>query len=167
MNSITDKPLALADVPGIDGVELERKMAAALRDDVADEKLVFLADDALAAHVPPARQPSEDTTELADLIASDRSIRRVDELADSAGLSVRQLQRRFADHVGVSPKWVIRRYRLYDAAEQAARTHDVDWAALAVDLGYADQAHLSRDFADAVGQASQRYASRTAKLPET
>jgi AraC-like DNA-binding protein len=167
MNSITDKPLAFADVPGIDGVELEREMATALRDDMADEKLVVLADDALAAHVPPARQPSEETTELAELIARDRSIRRVDELADAAGLSVRQLQRRFADHVGVSPKWVIRRYRLYDAAEQAARTDDVDWAALAVDLGYADQAHLIRDFADAVGEAPQRYASRTAKLSDT
>jgi AraC-like DNA-binding protein len=144
----------------LDGAELERDLATALRDDVADEKLITLADDALAAQLPPTRQPSEDTTELAELIARDRSIRRVDELADHAALSVRQLQRRFADHVGVSPKWVIRRYRLYDAAEQAARTEDVDWAALAAELGYADQAHLVRDFADAVGETPQRYASQ-------
>jgi AraC-like DNA-binding protein len=28
---------------------------------------------------------------------------------------------------------------------------DVDWAALAADLGYADQAHLTRDFTAALG----------------
>lgn len=164
MNSITDKPLLIAEIPAIDGVDLEREVSSALRNDVADEKLVSLVDDALARHVPPARQASEDTTELAELVASDRSIRRVDELAEQAAMSVRQLQRRFADHVGVSPKWVIRRYRLYDAAEQAARNDDVDWAALAAELGYADQAHLVRDFADAVGETPQRYARHTDRI---
>ena len=167
MNSITDKPLQLADVPGLDGVELERELATALRNDVATEKLLALIDDGLADRVPPSRQPSEDTTELAELVARDRSIRRVDQLAEQAALSVRQLQRRFADHVGVSPKWAIRRYRLYDAAEQAARSDDVDWAALAAELGYADQAHLIRDFTAAVGETPQRYATRMTKLPGT
>ena len=165
MNTITDRPVSLADVPGLDGAELERDMSAALRDEVTDDKLVGLVDDALAVRLLPPRQPSEDTTELAELVARDRSVRRVDELAERAALSVRQLQRRFADHVGVTPKWVIRRYRVYDAAEQAARS-DVDWAALAAELGYADQAHLVRDFTDAVGEAPQRYADQVTKLPD-
>jgi AraC-like DNA-binding protein len=33
----------------------------------------------------------------------------------------------------------------------------VDWAALAADLGYADQAHLSRDFTATLGVPPSRY----------
>ena len=43
----------------------------------------------------------------------------VEDVARQAGATPRQLQRRFADHVGIGPKAVIRRYRLYEAAEQA------------------------------------------------
>jgi AraC-like DNA-binding protein len=35
----------------------------------------------------------------------------------------------------------------------------VDWAALAADLGYADQAHLTRDFTATVGVPPSRYRS--------
>jgi len=64
---------------------------------------------------------------------------------------VRTMQRLFARHVGVSPKWVIRRKRLHEAAERLADDDPPDLAALAVDLGYADQAHFVRDFRDLVG----------------
>jgi AraC-like DNA-binding protein len=72
---------------------------------------------------------------------------------------VRTLQRRFADHIGISPKAVIRRYRLYEAAE-AAREAEIDWGALAADLGYADQAHLVRDFRAGFGVTPAAYAAR-------
>lgn len=91
-------------------------------------------------------------------MARDRTIRRVDELAARSDLRVRALQRRFTDHVGIGPKWVIRRYRLYEAMELAMRQEDPRWAELAADLGYADQAHLVRDFAVAVGTPPAAYA---------
>lgn len=53
---------------------------------------------------------------------------------------------------------MIRRYRLYDAAELAARGDAVGWAKLAADLGYADQAHLVRDFTATVGTPPAAYA---------
>ena len=60
--------------------------------------------------------------------------------------------------MGVSPKAVIRRYRLYEAAERARLGTDVDWAVLAAELGYSDQAHLTRDFSATVGMPPDRYA---------
>src|SRR5256885_16496116 len=57
---------------------------------------------------------------IVDLARGDRSIGRVDDLAERAGVSVRALQRLFHDHVGVSPKWVIRRFRVHEAAERLA-----------------------------------------------
>jgi AraC-like DNA-binding protein len=73
-------------------------------------------------------------------------------------MTVRSLQRLFADYVGASPKWVMRRARLHEAAERADSGELVDWAELATDLGYADQAHLTRDFTDTIGVSPTRYA---------
>jgi hypothetical protein len=46
-----------------------------------------------------------------------------------------------------------RRYRLHEAIARAA-DGPVDWATLAADLGYRDQAHLVRDFTATVGPAA-------------
>jgi AraC-like DNA-binding protein len=119
----------------------------------------------LATLAPTARHPCEDTVEMVERVAASRGIRRVDDLAELAGETVRSLQRRFADHVGIGPKWVIRRYRLYEAAERAAREDDVSWADLAAELGYADQAHLVRDFTATVGMPPQRYARVSRAAP--
>ena len=94
---------------------------------------------------------------------TDRSITRVDLLAERTGWSVRRLQRAFADGVGLPVKQVIRGARLREVAERAL-DGDVDWAAVAVDLGYSDQAHLVRDFTAAVGTPPARYA-REARRP--
>lgn len=50
--------------------------------------------------------------------------------------------------------------RLHEAAGRADDGEPVDWAALARDLGYADQAHLTRDFASTIGVPPSRYAQR-------
>ncbi len=92
-----------------------------------------------------------------DLVERDRTLTRVDQLADRCGRSVRWLQRAFADAVGLPVKQVIRMARLREVAERAL-TGDVDWAAVAADLGYTDQAHLVRDFTAAVGTPPARYA---------
>jgi len=54
---------------------------------------------------------------------------------------------------------VMRRARLHEAAQCADAGGAVDWAALAADLGYADQAHLTRDFTATLGVPPSRYAA--------
>ena len=66
-------------------------------------------------------------------------------------------QRLFSDYVGVSPKWVIRRFRLHDAASRLAKDEDVNLTHLAQDLGYSDQAHFTRDFKALVGRSPSDY----------
>ena len=158
LSTVTDRVLPVIDVFGPEAATL----TGAVEDARTDEEITAAVDAFLAARVPDARQPSEDTTVLVERAAGDPALTRVDVLAAQAGVGVRQLQRRFADHVGVSPKAVIRRYRLYEAAERAAHGDRVDWAGLAAELGYADQAHLIRDFSAAIGTTPERYA-RTAR----
>ena len=72
---------------------------------------------------------------------------RVDQLAESLGISDRQLRRRFHRAVGYGPKTLDRvlRFRRLVAQSGAIASGDSDLARVAADLGYADQAHMTRD----------------------
>ena len=99
---------------------------------------------------------------LVRLAQEDRSIARAEDLARAAAASVRSLHRLFERHVGVGPKWVVRRSRVQEAAERMARGEKIDLAAMAQELGYHDQAHLTHDFRAQVGFTPAAYARRCA-----
>ena len=125
----------------------------------ADAWMIGYAETLLCS-VQPERDPvAEQVAALVSRITADPGLRRVDQLAAASGMTARSLQRLFADYVGVSPKWVMRRARLHEAAERADSGEPVDWASLAADLGYADQAHLTRDFTATIGISPTRYAA--------
>ncbi|MFH9616200.1 DUF6597 domain-containing transcriptional factor [Streptomyces pratensis] len=127
----------------------------------ADEDARVAALDAyLLPLVPPPDPQAELATQLAELVRTDRSLLRVDALARAGGLSVRSLQRLFSAYVGVGPKWVILRHRIHEALQRAGTDPEPDWAELAADLGYSDQAHLVRDFTATVGVPPTAFAQR-------
>jgi AraC-like DNA-binding protein len=90
---------------------------------------------------------------------SDPAITRVEDLCRLAGCSKRTLQRLFREYVGVTPKWVLQRIRLHEAAERMAEGEG-DWASMALDLGYFDQAHFIHAFKAVVGRSPADYALR-------
>ncbi|MFS8099241.1 helix-turn-helix domain-containing protein [Lentzea alba] len=125
--------------------------------DVEDEDERVAALDAFLLTMGPVPDPQATLAmDLVQQIRDDREIRRVSDFARAEGVAVRTMQRLFADYVGVSPKWVILRYRIHEALERAEE--DVEWARLAADLGYSDQAHLVRDFTQTVGVSPAAYA---------
>ena len=143
------------------GPAADEACAAVQAPGASDADMVAAAHRLLRGHAAawPAPDPvAVQVAELVDQIMADPGLRRVGGLAAAAGLSERRLQRLFADYVGVSPKWVTRRARLLEAARRADAGEAVDWAALALDLGYADQAHLTRDFTATLGASPARYA---------
>lgn len=120
---------------------------------------IALLDDFLTKRVPDA-PPADALAAMAavELVAQDRELAKVEQLAGRMGRSVRGLQRLFAEYVGLSPKQVICRYRLLEAAEAAANGGPAHWAEVAARLGFADQAHLTREFSAAFGQTPSQYA---------
>jgi AraC-like DNA-binding protein len=125
----------------------------------ADDQMIVAAAGLLRALGAAEDPVAEQAAGLVKRITEDPGLQRVAQLAETSGLSERKLQRLFSDYVGVSPKWVMRRARLHEAALRvdADGPASVDWAALAADLGYADQAHLSRDFTATLGVPPSRY----------
>jgi AraC-like DNA-binding protein len=149
----TGKRLPLADVLPAARHSIE----AVLTPDAENARVAAL--DAFLLGLAPAPDPQADLAmALVDRIRTDRTIRRVGDFAHAEGMTVRAIQRLFSAYVGVGPKWIILRYRIHEALEHAESTPAIDWATLATDLGYADQAHLIRDFTATVGVPPTAYA---------
>ena len=76
---------------------------------------------------------------------------RIAALAERAGVSARHLRRVFHERVGLAPKTYARIRRVRRAIRDAGP--EVDWASLAARHGFADQAHLCREFGRVLGHA--------------
>ncbi|EGL19995.1 MULTISPECIES: helix-turn-helix domain-containing protein [unclassified Paenibacillus] len=122
-----------------------------------EEAKVRFVDDFFIRERPPADEQIEIVNSVIDYIAGHREINRVEDVGARFGISARTMQRMFSQYVGVSPKWVIKRYRLQDAAVSADAGESPDWSKLAVDLGYYDQAHLIKDFKTVIGKSPEEY----------
>lgn len=74
----------------------------------------------------------------------------VADIVRCSGLSHRQLQRRFATEIGMPPRSYLRLLRFRDALKDIQSIAE-PLACTAVAQGYADQAHMAREFRDLAG----------------
>jgi len=152
---VSGRIVPIGDVVGPDD---SAAAAQILRADATDEEMVT-ALEAYLDQLDPAPDPQADVLNaLVDAAEQDRSLIRAEQLAELAGVSLRTLQRQFTAYLGIGPKWVVQRFRLLDAAAAAHSGTRTDWAALAAELGFSDQAHLTRAFTSVVGTPPATYA---------
>ena len=78
---------------------------------------------------------------------------RIDTMADRAGISKRQLERRFNEIIGVSPKKFASIIRFQSVLQLSPRNKNL--TALAYDAGYFDQAHFIKDFQAFAGESPE------------
>ncbi len=132
----------------------------------AEEEVLSCSDDAgmveaasgfLSARLPPHDPTVEDACGAVAAIADDRRVMRVEDLVARCGIQDRTLQRMFRRYIGASARWVIKRYRLYEALDRLNDGNRSEWAALAQALGYFDQAHFINDFKKLVGRSPAAY----------
>jgi AraC-like DNA-binding protein len=153
--ALTGADRTLHDMFGAAGTALAEAVEATPDDRAA----AAVMEDFLRARRPAPDPNVELIARLSREMLRDPGLTRVDELAARAELSPRSLQRLFRRYVGVSPKWMLQRYRLHEAAERVAEGRVDDWTALALELGYADQAHFINDFRALVGRTPGEYAA--------
>jgi AraC-like DNA-binding protein len=156
LNSIADRVLALSEVFPWDGAAATREVLGC-----ADDAAMIAAATRLLA--PQLADPDPQVERIAAILRTVETtpgLTHVEQLAEQCGIGVRSLQQLFGDYVGVSPKWVIRRFRIHEAADRLANGVEPDLAALAQELGYFDQAHFSADFRKLVGESPAHYRQR-------
>ena len=129
--------------------ELDPRLADRLDPDLLPGEAVRLLTGA-AARMARAGAPDPAVGEAARALASPAT--RVVPLAAALGLSERQLRRRCEAAVGYGPKTLQRVLRFQTfLARLEARGPTVELAEAALDAGYADQAHLTRESARLAG----------------
>lgn len=104
--------------------------------------------------------PSPDAllaNELSRLIEEDAEVLRLDDAAQRLHISRRTAQRLAARFIGVSPVAMVRRRRIQLAAQSLRESPGVALADLAREVGYADHAHLTRDFRAVLGCSPTEY----------
>lgn len=138
--------------PSASGLATEMTAAARV------ERMIELVESFLRARWPAEDPQVELVGRIVAALLHDRDITRVEDVSDRFAIPPRTLQRLFARYVGVSPKWVLRRYRLHEAAAVLAQEQDRPWADVAAELGYFDQSHFIRDFTAAIGLTPVAYA---------
>lgn len=111
--------------------------------------------------IPAPDETGELANRLGELIANPE-VTRVDQLPGLLRVSPRTLQRLAYRHFGLSPHSMIRRRRLQEAAERLRAEDGPSVAELAAELGYADHAHFTHDFAAVLGIPPSEYRARAA-----
>lgn len=153
MVTLVDQSIDVAACFGATGMELaERVLAAGTFDAKCAVVEAFLL-----RHLPAVDAQVARVSSLLARISQETDITAVQDVLAISGLNKRGLQRLFQKYVGVSPKWVIQRYRLHEAIAQVQAGKTLSWSALALELGYFDQAHFVRDFRQLVGMAPGEY----------
>jgi len=112
----------------------------------------------LTAWLAPRITPP-DPVELALTLLE--QVQNIDSIASAANLSARQFRRRCVELTGISPRHLARILRFRKACTLAHKSLHPDWAGIAIDTGYFDQAHLIRDFREFAGQTPVSVFSNT------
>ncbi|MFT3872315.1 MAG: helix-turn-helix domain-containing protein [Nocardioides sp.] len=151
---VADSYLDLTELDSLDGAALTAELRAAMTPDPHGEgghRRAIAAYEARLRSLLPVDEQGQLINEVIDWLHHHPAVTRVADVAAAFGLSERALQRLVESRVGLTPKWLIQRRRLHDAVEQLKKGGGPTLADLAVELGYADQAHFTHDFRAVTG----------------
>jgi transcriptional regulator GlxA family with amidase domain len=84
----------------------------------------------------------------------------IEDLATGTRLSSRQLEPKFRERVGISPKKLCRNIRFKNVFKHLTDFPAENWASVALACGYYDQAHMIRDFRHFTGVSPTVYFDR-------
>jgi AraC-like DNA-binding protein len=126
------------------------------------EECVRVFEDALLALRTEPEDDYRTVLEVVGQMLEDRRLLRVADVEERCGIGTRTLQRLFERYVGVSPKWVLSRYRMHDVVTALDEGYDGSLADLAAEYGWFDQAHFTREFTDLIGVPPTGYVAGAA-----
>lgn len=149
----TDQMVSLEDMWG----EIATDMMAGLHLDQSDEEMIAVMDKAITRQIDRVgRYHSDPQIEQFETLGRIDSMVRIDDAAQHIGLSVRQLERRSLEALGMTPKTFLRRCRFLDMAmAMRGLSHPSDENL--AELRYFDQSHLNREFKRFVGMTPKAF----------
>ena len=154
MPALRDRVVRLDDVIGHDA----RSLAQRLLDAPDRESRFTVLDDWLTRRFASAPVAAPAAVHAVHLLRA-RPDLDISEIARTIGWSRRHLSRAVERQLGVGPR-SYRRLLRFQNATRLAQAATAGWAGIAAEAGYADQAHLTREFREFAGLTPTAYAAR-------
>ncbi|TPI16036.1 helix-turn-helix transcriptional regulator [Mesorhizobium sp. B4-1-3] len=147
MSELRDRMVGLDDALGFDGIVLREQLGEA-----SDwHKRFDIAEGYITRRLAQARALSPEVAWAYRTVVASGGRTRISALAGEIGWSRKHLAAKFTDAIGIGPKTLSRIVR-FNRALSLSKQKDDDWAGIAADCGYADQAHLVREFRQLAGE---------------
>ena len=105
-------------------------------------------------------RPSAEVTRAWRVLVDTHGGAPIGRVADAVGWSHKHLIAKFTQQVGLTPKTAARLVRLDHVLARVRRDGSARWDQVATEGGYADQAHLIRDFRAFTGITPTAYLAR-------
>ena len=148
-----DRVLPLEDDWGDDALRMEERLEG-MRSPL---RRVLVLEEFLMKRMAASEERPAAVAECMRQIMAGRGNTPVSAVVDSVGLSQRMMQRHFDRWVGMGIKLASRITRFSTFAASLKGLPEVDWAGAASDAGYADQAHMIRDFREFLRMTPTQY----------
>ncbi len=156
-DALTDRIVSLEDLWGRSGGELCRELLAT----TSLPDVITRLTHALTLRTHHTFEPASAQLARSAVRLFEAGEDRVERVAARLGITARHLRRAFKDSIGIGPKEFARTVRLQRAVRRTSTSHD--WARIAADAGYYDQAHLIADFQQLVGLTPGAFLKRASQ----
>lgn len=162
VREIAERDLELADLAAVPLAQLihrvRRQLSVDPHDRAAQARCRAAVEEALAPLLPVDEEGLL-ANAVVQYVETDPRVHRVGQICARFDITERSLQRLCLRRIGMTPKWLVQRRRLHEAASRLREPRPPALAELAVELGYADQAHFSRDFRAVTGLTPGEFAA--------
>jgi len=162
VDQLSEQTVDLADLLGADG----RRLAEQLREAPAWRHRFALLDEFLLRRLERGPRPSAEVDWAWQRLVITGGLVPIRRIAGEVGWSHRHFIAKFKQQVGLRPKTAARLIRLDGVWRRLDQRKLPDWAVIARDAGYADQAHLIRDFREFTGATPAELARRIPARPD-
>ena len=154
MSELRDRMIGLDDALGFDGIALREQLGEASDWDTRFD----VAESFITRRLAEANALSPEIAWAYGTVVASGGRTRIAALAGEIGWSRKHLAAKFTDAIGIGPKTLSRIVR-FNRALSLSKQQDEDWAGIAADCGYADQAHLVREFRQLAGETPKALAA--------
>lgn len=160
VSAMENRAVALTELYGQDGEALERAIVSAQN---YQERITIL-EAFLVNRLNNKNTIDVITASSIETLLSLKGQLTIDQLAVQQSTSRRQLERRFATIVGLSPKQLAKIIRLQHTLKSLEQNQFNNLASLAVENGYFDQAHFIKDFKEFTGMTPKQFYADSLKM---
>jgi AraC-like DNA-binding protein len=157
MDQLSGQIVDLADVLGPDG----RRLGERLRQTPTWAQRFALMDQFLLRRLERGPRPAPEVGRAWQRLVGTAGAVPIGRLAVEVGWSHKHLIAKFRQQVGLAPKTAARLVRFNGVLRRVGSARRLDWGLLAAEAGYADQAHLVREFRQFTGTTPTQFLAQT------